>query len=107
MKDQFYKYIVRIDRENGNTFWQDALNKEMGKAKIAYEHVQGCEPADVRKGKVDVLKGYQEITCHIIIDVKMDFTWKARFVANGSRTHTPSSVCYSSVVSRESVRLAF
>ena len=43
----------------------------------------------------------------MIFDVKMDFTRKARFVANGSRTHTPSSVCYSSVVSRESVRLAF
>ena len=26
---------VRIDRENGNTFWQDALNKEMSKAKVA------------------------------------------------------------------------
>ena len=98
---------VRIDRENGNTFWQDSLNNEMSKAKVAYEHVKGYEPGDVRKGKVDALKGYQEITCHIIFDVKMDFTRKAQFVANGSRTHTPPSVCYSSVVSRESVRLAF
>ena len=37
----------------------------------------------------------------------MDFTRKAQFVADGSKTVTPSAVCYSSVVSRESVRLAF
>ena len=37
----------------------------------------------------------------------MDFTRKAQFVADGSQTTTPSTVCYSSVVSRESVRLAF
>ena len=43
----------------------------------------------------------------MIFDVKMDFTRKARFVADGSKTQTPVTVCYSSVVSRESVRLAF
>ena len=79
----------------------------MGKAKVAYEHVPGCTPEEVRESKVDALRGFQEITCHVISDVKMDFTRKARFVANGSRTQTPSSVCYSSVVSRKTVRLAF
>ena len=39
--------------------------------------------------------------------VKMDFTRKARFVARGDQTETPASVTYSSVVSRDSVRLAF
>ena len=66
----------------------------------------GADPKEVRKGKVDALKGVQEIRCHVIFDVKMDFTRKARFVADGSRTETPVSVCYSSVVSRDSVRLA-
>ena len=37
----------------------------------------------------------------------MDFTRKARFVANGSTTEAPVALCYSSVVSRDSVRLAF
>jgi hypothetical protein len=36
----------------------------------------------------------------MVFDIKMDFSWKARFVAGASMT-------YSSVVSRESVRLAF
>ena len=37
----------------------------------------------------------------------MDFTRKARFVAGGHLTDTPSCMTYSSVVSRDSVRLAF
>ncbi len=37
----------------------------------------------------------------------MDFTRKARFVANGAATETPTSLTYSSVVSRDSVKLAF
>ena len=43
----------------------------------------------------------------MIFDVKMDFTRKARFVAGGHTTDTPCSITYSSVVSRDSVRLAF
>ena len=101
------KDAMEMDRINQNTMWTDALNKEMKKAKVAYEVQEGVQAEDARKGKIPSLTGYQEIRCHIIFDVKMDFTWKARFVADGSQTMTPSAVCYSSVVSRESVRLAF
>jgi hypothetical protein len=49
---------------------------------------------------------YQEIRCHMIFDVKMeDFRRKARFVAGGHTTYTPHAMNYSSVVSRESVRI--
>jgi hypothetical protein len=37
----------------------------------------------------------------------MDFTRKARYVAGGNTTETPTEMTYSSVVSRESVRIAF
>jgi hypothetical protein len=37
----------------------------------------------------------------------MDFTRKARFVVGGHMTEAPSSITYSSVVSRESVKIAF
>ncbi len=40
-------------------------------------------------------------------EVKMDFTRKARFVAGGHMTDPPSHMTYSSVVTRDSVRLAF
>ena len=53
------------------------------------------------------LRGFQEISCHIVFDVKMDFTRKARFVADGSTTATPVGLCYLSVVSRDSIRIAF
>ena len=43
----------------------------------------------------------------MIFDIKMDgkLTRKARSVADGHTTNTPSSMTYSSVVSRDSVRL--
>lgn len=43
----------------------------------------------------------------MIFDVKMDFTCKARFVARGHMTNPPTSLTYSSVISRESVRISF
>ena len=51
--------------------------------------------------------GYQQIKCHMIFDVKMgeNFRRKARFVAGGHTTETPTSLTYSSVVSRDSVRI--
>jgi hypothetical protein len=51
--------------------------------------------------------GYQEIGCHMVFDIKMEFSRKARFVAGGHTTEAPTSMTYSSVLSRESVRLAF
>ena len=61
----------------------------------------------MRQGKVPELLGHMEIGCHVVFDVKMDFTQKARFCANGNETGAPTSMTYSSVVSRDSVRLAF
>ena len=98
---------LRIDAENGNTLWRDAIEKEMSKAKVSYEAIDGATPQDARSNKCDALRGHKEIKCHIIFDVKMDFTRKARFVAGGHMTDTPSSITYSSVVSRESVKIAF
>jgi hypothetical protein len=51
--------------------------------------------------------GYIWIRCHMIFDVKMDFTRKARYVAGGHMTDPPVSITYSSVVSQDSVRIAF
>ena len=51
--------------------------------------------------------GFQVILCHMIFDVKMDLTRKAKFVAGGHMTEPPASITYSSVVSRDSARIAF
>jgi hypothetical protein len=47
------------------------------------------------------------IPCHMIFDAKVDLTRKARFVAGGHWTNPPSQTTYSTVVSRDSVRIAF
>ena len=51
--------------------------------------------------------GYQQIKCHMKFDFKMgeNFRRKARFVTGGHTTETPMSLTYSSVVSRDSVRI--
>ena len=56
----------------------------------------------------DIPKGYHRIRCHIIQDIKLgeNFRRKAQYVAGGHTTNTPSSLTYSSVVSRYLVRIA-
>ena len=62
---------------------------------------------DVFEGNLEDLAGFQEIKGHIIFDVKLgeNFRRKARFVADGHKTEPPSSVTYSTVVARDSVRI--
>ena len=90
----------QFDQENGNTFWWDAICKEMKNVRPAFEEWD--------KSQDDIPIGYQEVRCHLIFDVKMgeNFRRKARFVAGGHTTETPSALTYASVVSRDSVRIA-
>ncbi len=50
-----------MDKENGSTYWADAIAKEMGKVKVAYVPINGVTPEEVRANKVDQLRGFQEI----------------------------------------------
>ncbi len=63
---------------------------------------------EIYEGEIWDLIGYQKITCHLIFDVKLgkNFRRKARYVAGGHTTRTPAALTYSSVVSRDSVRIA-
>lgn len=92
------KRALEIDKENGNTYWEDAIKKEMGVIAPVFEILDDGQVAPL---------GYQKIPCHIIFDIKFDFTRKARFVAGGHKTEPPQSITYASVVSRDSVRIAF
>jgi hypothetical protein len=97
------KEALAINGEMRTDFWRKAL----GKVKVAWKTADGVTPEQAQTGKEPSLIGFQEIQCHVIFDVKMDFTRKARFVAGGHMTDTPGLITYSSVVSRDSVRLAF
>jgi len=100
------EHALRIDYETGTDYWRKAIEKEMKNVRVAFQRY--TEGLDGSQGPSS-LQGYQEIKCHMIFDIKMDgdFTRKARFVAGGHTTEAPSSSTYSSVVSRESVRIAF
>ena len=92
------KEALMFDKENGNSYWSDAIAKEYENVKVAFQLMEDGER---------VPPGYQEITCHLIFEVKFDLRRKARYVAGGHLTKTPTFLTYSSVVSRESVRIAF
>jgi hypothetical protein len=96
---------LNIDRMTEQSLWRDAIEKEMKNVRPAFERWDGTLEQAI-SGRY--LVGYQQIKCHMIFDIKMDnLTRKARFVAGGHTTHKPESLTYSSVVSRESVRIAF
>ena len=86
----------RLDQESNTNYWALAIEKEMRNVNIAF-NILG--PG----AKVPV--GYQKISCHLVFDIKIDGTRKARFVAGGHLTETPSTITYSSVVSRDSIRI--
>jgi hypothetical protein len=60
-----------IDKKNGNTFWKDALAKEMTEVGIAFEVLDEGVGAPI---------GFSKVTGHLVWDVKMNFTRKARWV---------------------------
>jgi hypothetical protein len=98
---------LEIDRQMGTDHWQRALNKEMSKVKVAWNARDDITPNDIQSGKVKNMTRFQEIGCHIVFDIKMDFTRKARFCTGGHTTNTPAAMTYSSVVLRDSVRIRF
>jgi hypothetical protein len=85
-----------LDRKNGNTFWMDSLRKEMGNLIVAFKILYpGQKPPP----------GWYKTSGHIIFDVKMDFTRKARRVKDGHKTPDSTTSSYAGVVSRESIRI--
>ena len=91
-------HAYKIDAENRNTLWRDAIRKEITNIGIAFEILEEDMKTPV---------GWNMVTGHIIFDVKMDFTRKARWVLDGHKTPDPVGSTYAGVVSRESVRIAF
>ncbi|GAX20073.1 hypothetical protein FisN_1Lu447, partial [Fistulifera solaris] len=88
---------LQIDRDTGTDYWRKAIEKEMKNVSIAFEfNAEDLIPV-----------GHKEIKCHMIFDVKITLVRKARFVADGHKVNEPKENTFSSVVSRDSVRLFF
>ena len=91
------KEALAIDARTGTTFWRDAIEKEMANVMIAFEFDDDDK----------VPPGHKKIECHMIFDIKSSLQRKARFVAGGHMTEPPKESIFASVVTRDSVRLAF
>jgi hypothetical protein len=57
------KEALELDKKNGNTFWADAIAKEMKDISVAFKILLDGQSAPI---------GYQKIPCHMIFDIKME-----------------------------------
>ena len=92
------KHVYKIDQQNNNNFWRRYITLEIHNNGVAFQILEENKKAP---------PGWSKVTGHLVFDVKMDFTRKARFVLDGHKTPDPIGSTYTEVVSRESVRIAF
>ena len=72
---------LRIDKENGDHLWGDAIKMEMTNNRVAFEEFGG----DVSK-----LVGYKRITAHLIFDVKLGENFRRKaMLQTGTRLGRP------------------
>ena len=91
------RQAFEIDERDGTTIWKDAIQKEMKNVGVAFQILETDEKVPV---------GYAKASGHLIFDVKMDFTRKARYVLDGHKTAAADISTYAGVVSKESIRIA-
>ena len=91
------QHAEQLDTENGNRLWLDAHDKEMYNVSVAFEILENGIKAPV---------GWTKTSGHLIWDLKMDFTRKARWVKDRHRTQGPKQSNYAGVVARDSIWIA-
>ena len=99
-----YNDAMRLDKENGNTHWQDAIDLELTQIH-EYKVFKDTGKAQFHNGKVVTPDGFQKIRVHFVYAVKHDGRFKARLVADGHLTKEPVESIYSAVVSLRSLRM--
>ena len=99
-----YNDAMRLDNENGNTHWQDAMDLELTQIH-EYKVFKDTGKAKFHNGKVVTPDGFQKIRVHFVYAVKHDGRFKARLVADGHLTKEPVESIYSGVVSLRSLRM--
>ena len=92
------KEALELDRQNGNTYWADAMHAE-----IEQLHEYSTFRSVGFNGRTP--DGYQRIPARMVFDVKSTLKRKARFVAGGHKTRDPDDSVYSSVASLRSLRM--
>lgn len=92
------KEAHRLDEQNQNTLWADAIKKEV-QALVDLDCFEFRE-----KGYIPD-DSYQKTRLHLVFEVKQDLRRKARLVAGGHLVDALDNQTYSSVVKGISVRL--
>jgi hypothetical protein len=86
-----------IDCCNGSKLWTNAVAKETLNVRPGFKFVDD-----------NVIPAFwKPVGVHMIFDVKMDLTQKARLVANSHETEVPTESTNSTIVTQDSVRLVF
>ena len=77
------KEAISLEKSNGNTLWWKAISQDMKNVLIYFELYEG--------NMKNLPPRYQEVNCHIIIDVNRgyNFRHKHQMVARGNKTTTP------------------
>ena len=73
-------HAKKLDENNGNTLWMDAINKEMENLKIAF---------DILEDGAKVPVGYHKASGHLVFGVRMTLERKARWVKDDHKTPEP------------------
>ena len=89
-----YDEAILFDERNGNDKWKSATQLEMIQLK---EYDTFIDKGIFRPDKIP--EGFQKIKEHLVFAVKHDGRHKARLVANGNLTETPTDSVYAGVVS--------
>ena len=87
-----HEQSVEIDRQNGNTKWQEAEATEI---RQLHEYSTFLDKGIGGKAP----DGYKRIRCHMVYDIKHDGRHKGRLAAGGHLTNPNTESVYSSVVS--------
>jgi len=95
-----YAEALRLDRQNGNTKWQECTQLEMSQL-AEYETFESLGKANQTR----IPDGYKKIRVHLVYACKHDGRHKARLVADGHLTDIPMESVYSGVVSLRGFRL--
>jgi Reverse transcriptase (RNA-dependent DNA polymerase) len=95
-----YDHALRLDENNGNTLWKDAVAIELQNITEYQSFIdKGHHTKTTPPG------GYKRIRVHLVFDVKYDGRHKARLVADGHLTDIPLDSVYSGVVIIRGFRL--
>ncbi len=94
------KQALRLDRENGNTLWEDAVRKELNQ-------LNECKTFRVLDEREQPPEGCLQIPYHIVFATKFDLRRKARLVASGNWTELVKEDICSGVVGMEIIRIGF